>query len=571
MAEEAKAKGNEAFKLKNYDEAIGHYTDAIGHDASNHVFYSNRSACYCALKKYDEALKDGEKCIEVKPDFAKGYTRKGAALFGLGKLQEASAAYEAGLKVAPDDAALKKGLDEVRAEGSKKGANQIAAMFGSPEAKAKLAMHPSTAGFMKDPQFVQTLEMATANPQMFTMLMQQDQRLMACLQVILGGDMGGPPGGAAPPEPPKPKAEPKKEEPQKELSEEETAIEAKKAEAAVEKEAGTKAYKAKEFDTAIAHYTKAIEIYDGDMSYLTNRAACKFEQGNYEECIKDCQEALKVGKEHMADFKVKARAYARIGNSYVKVASKDGISEEDAQEAMTNAVDAYNKSLTEHRTDEVWTKLKKVQQHKKKRAELAYIDPEKAAEEKELGNADFKEGKWVDAMRHYSEAIKRDPNGESTHVYFSNRATCYIRMNEMQAAQEDLDACIKLCPTYAKAYLNKAHIYFAQKEFQKVTPLYESVIAMEGVDEDSKKKAQEGLQRTMHAIQSMHQGEGVSEEQLRRAQADPEIQAILADPSVQQVLRDFKENPKYAQDAMRNPGMAAKFQKLAAAGVIRMG
>lgn len=175
-------------------------------------------------------------------------------------------------------------------------------------------------------------------------------------------------------------------------------------------------------------------------------------------------------------------------------------------------------------------------------------------------------------MRHYSEAIKRNPNDkENSHVYYSNRANCYIRLNEMELATKDLDACIELNPKYPKAYLNKAHIKFAQKEFQKVTALYEAVLAIEGVDEDSKKKAQEGIQRTMHAIQSMHSGEGVSEEQLRRAQADPEIQQILADPMVQQVLRDFKDNPKYAQDAMRNPGMAAKFQKLAAAGVIRMG
>ena len=51
--------------------------------------------------------------------------------------------------------------------------------------------------------------------------------------------------------------------------------------------------------------------------------------------------------------------------------------------------------------------------------------------------------------------------------------------------------------------------------------------------------------------------------------ADPEIQAILADPTVQQTLRDFKDNPTSAQKALKNPGMAEKINKLAAAGVIR--
>jgi len=38
------------------------------------------------LKKFNEALTDGEKCIEVKSDWGKGYQRKAMALHGLGKL-----------------------------------------------------------------------------------------------------------------------------------------------------------------------------------------------------------------------------------------------------------------------------------------------------------------------------------------------------------------------------------------------------------------------------------------------------------------------------------------------------
>lgn len=38
-----------------------------------------------------------------------------------------------------------------------------------------------------------------------------------------------------------------------------------------EKEQGNAAYKAKQFAEAIAHYSKAIELFDGDISFLTNR------------------------------------------------------------------------------------------------------------------------------------------------------------------------------------------------------------------------------------------------------------------------------------------------------------
>jgi len=57
-------------------------------------------------------------------------------------------------------------------------------------------------------------------------------------------------------------------------------------------------------------------------------------------------------------------------------------------------------------------------------------------------------------------------------------------------------------------------------------------------------------------------------EQAAHAMADPEIQAILTDPVIQQVLRDFGENPNAAQQAMSDPTVAAKIQKLVASGVV---
>ena len=43
------------------------------------------------------------------------------------------------------------------------------------------------------------------------------------------------------------------------------------------------------------------------MTFLTNKAAVYFEQKNYEECIKTCQQALEVGRENQADFKLMAK------------------------------------------------------------------------------------------------------------------------------------------------------------------------------------------------------------------------------------------------------------------------
>jgi tetratricopeptide (TPR) repeat protein len=51
--------------------------------------------------------------IELKPDFSKGYSRKGSALHGKRDYEESVEAYRKGLEIDPSSALLKKGLDEV--------------------------------------------------------------------------------------------------------------------------------------------------------------------------------------------------------------------------------------------------------------------------------------------------------------------------------------------------------------------------------------------------------------------------------------------------------------------------
>ncbi len=96
--------GNQEFKAKNFDKAVEHYTQAISENPSDHTIYGNRSASYHNLKKFNEALADGEKCIEIKPDWGKGYQRKAMALHALGRLGDAFMAYQKGSELDPANA-----------------------------------------------------------------------------------------------------------------------------------------------------------------------------------------------------------------------------------------------------------------------------------------------------------------------------------------------------------------------------------------------------------------------------------------------------------------------------------
>lgn len=61
-AEEHKVKGNGFFSSKNYDQAIEEYSLAIKIYSASAPLWSNRSACYMAMKEYNKALQDAEMC-----------------------------------------------------------------------------------------------------------------------------------------------------------------------------------------------------------------------------------------------------------------------------------------------------------------------------------------------------------------------------------------------------------------------------------------------------------------------------------------------------------------------------
>nr|CCA15570.1 conserved hypothetical protein [Albugo laibachii Nc14] len=123
--EQAKDRGNKAFSAGSYQDAITSFTEAIAlyeREASGgscptsgklYVYFSNRSACYLKINDGAQALKDAEKCIALKADWPKGYSRKGAALFQLGRYPEAYRTYQDGLKVDSNNPALLEGLQMV--------------------------------------------------------------------------------------------------------------------------------------------------------------------------------------------------------------------------------------------------------------------------------------------------------------------------------------------------------------------------------------------------------------------------------------------------------------------------
>lgn len=318
-----------------------------------------------------------------------------------------------------------------------------------------------------------------------------------------------------------------------------------------EKELGNQAYKQQQFETAVEHYTKAMELYPDEIVYRSNRAAVYLEMGRYEDCIRDCEQALEDAK-RVRKYTMNGKLLARIGNAYAKM------------EKWAEAITYYNKSLTEQRTADTLQRLQKAEKAKKEADEKAYFNPEISLAEKAKGNDAFAKQDFPEAIKCYTEAIKRNPKD---HVLYSNRSASYLKLGEFPYALKDAEACITMNSSFVKGYTRKAACHFYMKEYHKAMTAYH-----EGLKIDpNNAECLEGLRNVESAIMGASGKDKPDEEQLRHAMADPEIQAILTDPIMRQVLQDLQSDPSAARRHMANAEVADKISKLVAAGVIRTG
>merc|ERR1719440_1106801 len=101
VADGHKAKGNDAYKAKKFDEAVTHYQAAIDALPDEMTYYNNLAAVLFEQKKFDDCITKCKEAIEVgrsmRADYkvvAKSFARIGNAYKAQDKLEEAKRAYE---------------------------------------------------------------------------------------------------------------------------------------------------------------------------------------------------------------------------------------------------------------------------------------------------------------------------------------------------------------------------------------------------------------------------------------------------------------------------------------------
>jgi len=167
---------------KKYDDAIESYTKAVALDSNNPVYYSNRAAAYSSKGDHLSAIGDAEQAIAVDPNFVKAYHRLGHAQFSLEDFKAAAASFERGLKLDPQNAGLKSGLQNSKSRiSSSDGASALSTETPSPGGSGMAGMAemlrnmgggggggrgggmPDLGSLMSNPQFMSMAQQLMAN------------------------------------------------------------------------------------------------------------------------------------------------------------------------------------------------------------------------------------------------------------------------------------------------------------------------------------------------------------------------------------------------------------------------
>ncbi|KAL1308960.1 hypothetical protein AAHE18_17G143700 [Arachis hypogaea] len=111
LAESLKSLGNKAMQSKQYHDAIELYNCAIAVHEKSAVYYCNRAAAYTQLKKYDEAIQDCLRSIEIDPNYSKAYSRLGLVYYAQGNYSFAiDKGFRKALLLDPNNEAVKENI-----------------------------------------------------------------------------------------------------------------------------------------------------------------------------------------------------------------------------------------------------------------------------------------------------------------------------------------------------------------------------------------------------------------------------------------------------------------------------
>merc|ERR1719343_1997549 len=147
---------------------------------------------------------------------------------------------------------------------------------------------------------------------------------------------------------------------------------------------GNELYKKKEFTSALEMYDKAIEKEPNDLIYYNNKCAVWIEMGEYDKVLECCQDLI-TRRYEINSANRGGASFEKVAKVYNRMASV-----REKQKRFDEAIEFYNKALTEDNNRATRNALRDCERIKEKTEKEAYFDEGKAEEHNEKAKEYFK-------------------------------------------------------------------------------------------------------------------------------------------------------------------------------------
>ncbi|GAB1315097.1 TOM (translocase of outer membrane) complex component [Madurella fahalii] len=270
------------------------------------------------------------------------------------------------------------------------------------------------------------------------------------------------------------------------------------------KEAGNKAYSAKDFETAISLYSKAI-LCKPDPVYYSNRAACYNALSQWEKVVEDCTAAINLNPEYVKALNRRANAYEHLGKyseallDFTASCIIDGFRNEQSAQAVERLL----KKFAETRAKEILqTKPAKlpsstfvgnyIQSFRAKPRPVGLEDSEELPDEtgkgqlqKGLKALDSKTGPgYEEAAEAFEKALELGDLGEHEAYAYNLRGTFRCLKGKHEEALADLSKSIELDPEMTQSYIKRASMNLELGSPEKAEEDFAAALAKNADDPD---------------------------------------------------------------------------------------
>ena len=121
ISDHIKEQAEAALLEGDVDLALHRFSSALKLDTHNHRLWSGRAECFLKAEKFEAALKDARRCVEICPTHLDGYRLAGKALESLGQVEKAREMFVTGInlsmKMESSSAAWRKTLNNPKMHG----------------------------------------------------------------------------------------------------------------------------------------------------------------------------------------------------------------------------------------------------------------------------------------------------------------------------------------------------------------------------------------------------------------------------------------------------------------------